>query len=211
MLLSAIGAGVGLAGSLFGGIEGAKEKKKAQGELDRMKGDNENWFNREYYEDYTKRSDVRNLLGRMRERFRERNDAARNTAAVMGGTPESGLAVKKENNRAYADAAGQIASSASSHRDNVMNRYQQRKMMLANQQIANYTNQGRQWNNFMSNSANVAGAAVGSLGNVVFGKGLWGKDGRGGNGYGNGLSDEAIRALSPEGMRDAYEKYQKGK
>ena len=98
MLGSIIGAGVGAAASVFGGISASKAIRK-------MKA--------------TQRADAQRILTKTEEAFRNRNRAAQGAAAVMGGTEESVASTKAANSQALADATSQIAVNAEARKDQI--------------------------------------------------------------------------------------------
>ena len=104
MLGSIIGAGVGAAASIFGGISASKAIKKMKANLEAQRKKNQDWYDQRYNEDATQRADAQRILTKTEEAFRNRNRAAQGAAAVMGGTEESVAATKAANSQALADA-----------------------------------------------------------------------------------------------------------
>ena len=51
-MLGLIGAGIGLASGIFGGIKSAKEAKKQQALINEQEKKNNEWYNRNYYQNY---------------------------------------------------------------------------------------------------------------------------------------------------------------
>ena len=120
---SAVGSGMKLATTIYGGIKNAKAYKDVIGSLRSQQQDNQDWFDRRYNEDATQRADAQALLTQTEERIRNRNKQAAGTAAVMGGTEESVAAAKAANNQALVDATIKIAAAADSRKDNIENQY----------------------------------------------------------------------------------------
>lgn len=125
MLGSIIGAGVGAAASIFGGIQASKAMKKVKANLEQQRKDNQNWYDRRYNEDATQRADAQRILTKTEEAFRNRNAQAAGAAAVMGASEESVAATKAANAQALADATSQIAVNAEARKDNIEQQYQQ--------------------------------------------------------------------------------------
>ena len=69
-------------------------------------------FNRNYYSNILDRSDVRGLLGNLREQMSETTRNLKNKATITGATPETVVTVQKSQNQAYGNAVSQIASQA---------------------------------------------------------------------------------------------------
>lgn len=80
-------------------------------------------FNRDYYSNMLNRSDVRGLLGDLREQMTETTQNLKNQASITGATPESITAAQKAQNQAYGKAVSQVASYATSWKENALNNY----------------------------------------------------------------------------------------
>ncbi len=128
-----IGAAVGAAGSIFGGISASKAINKTKANIEAQKKSNQDWYDRRYNEDATQRADAQRILTMTEESIKNRNKAAAGAAAVMGGTEESVAAAKEANNKALSDATSQIAVNAEQRKDSIEQQYQQRDADLTNQ------------------------------------------------------------------------------
>ncbi len=82
-----------------------------------------NLFNRSYYSNMLDRSDVRSLLGNLREQMMETTENLKNQASISGATPESITATQKAQNQAYGNAVSQIAGYATSWKENALQNY----------------------------------------------------------------------------------------
>lgn len=127
MLGSLIGAGLGVASSIFGGISARKARRKQERMLAQQEQENQAWYDRKYNEDPTKRADTVRLLTQMQEQIKNRNKAAKGRQAVMGGTEDSTTAVEEANNKTLADTTSQIVAANESRKDAVEGQYQARK------------------------------------------------------------------------------------
>lgn len=156
-----IGAAIGAAGSIFGGISASKAMSKMKANVEAQKKANQDWFDRRYNEDATQRADAQRILTMTEESIKNRNKAAAGAQAVMGGTEESVAAAKAANNKALSDATSQIAVNAEQRKDSIEQQYQQRDADLTNQ-----------LNEIEQNKANVIGQAVqgvtGAAGSLPF-------------------------------------------
>jgi len=157
MIGSLIGAGLGAAASIIGGIKAGKESRKARRMLDRMGADNQAWYDRRYNEDATQRADAQRMLQMTMDRMRQRNRAAAGTAAVMGSSTEAVAAEKQANAQALADTASQIAAAGAQRKDQVEGQYLQRKDNLTQQQMGLHQQQ----------AANIAQATQGAAGAMI--------------------------------------------
>lgn len=135
MLGTLIGAGLGLASSIAGGIANRKARKKQEQMIDQQQKENQAWYDRKYNEDPTKRADTVRLLTQMQEQIKNRNKAAKGRQAVMGGTEDSTTAVKEANNKTLADTTSQIVAANDARKDNIEQQYMNRKNQLQNQQM----------------------------------------------------------------------------
>lgn len=175
MIGTIISAAAGLASSIWGGVQASKAAKKANDELAAQRQKNEDWYRRRYNEDYTQSAEAQAAMTRARELAREQMQAARGTAAVMGGT-EAGVATQQQTaNKMLADTMSGIAQNATARKDAVESQYLQNEAALSqqqqqvyNQQAANSTaaaNQG------MAAGMSLLGADAQS--HLEYGKGLF--------------------------------------
>lgn len=135
MLGTLIGAGLGLASSIAGGIANRKARQKQEQMIAQQQKENQAWYDRKYNEDPTKRADTVRLLTQMQEQIKNRNKAAKGRQAVMGGTEDSTTAVKEANNKTLADTTSQIVAANDARKDNIEQQYMARKSQLQGQQI----------------------------------------------------------------------------
>lgn len=157
-----IGAAIGAAGSIFGGIAASKAMRKMKANVEAQKKANQDWFDRRYNEDATQRADAQRILTMTEESIKNRNKAAAGAQAVMGGTEESVAATKIANSKALSDATAQIATNGEQRKDAIENQYQERDASLSNQ-----------LNEIEQNKANAISQAVqgvtGAAGSMDFG------------------------------------------
>ena len=128
-----IGAAIGAAGSIFGGISASKAMRKMKANVEAQKKANQDWFDRRYNEDATQRADAQRILTMTEENIKNRNKAAAGAQAVMGGTEESVAATKAANSKALSDATAQIAVNGEQRKDAIENQFQERDASLNNQ------------------------------------------------------------------------------
>ena len=94
MIGAAIGAGLKVAGSIIGGAAQARAARKQRAIIDKQKKDNEAWYNRNYYEDSTQRSDAQRAMQMARDAIKSRYNQAQASGVVTGATDESIAAQK---------------------------------------------------------------------------------------------------------------------
>lgn len=135
MIGALIGAGLGLASSIAGGIANRKSRREQEQMIAQQQRENQAWYDRKYNEDPTKRADTVRLLTQMQEQIKNRNKAAKGRQAVMGGTEDSTTAVKEANNKTLADTTSQIVAANDARKDNIEQQYMNRKNQLQTQQM----------------------------------------------------------------------------
>ena len=135
MLGALIGAGLGLASSIAGGIANRKARRKQEQMIAQQQEENQAWYDRTYNADPTKRADTVRLLTQMQEQIKNRNKAAKGRQAVMGGTEDSTTAVKEANNKTLADTTSQIVAANDARKDSIEQQYRERKNQLQNKEM----------------------------------------------------------------------------
>ena len=133
ILGSAIGTGLNVVGSIFGGIAASKAMKQARNNINQQRAENRNWYNRRYNENATQRADAQAMISRTEEAIRNRNKQAAGAQAVIGGTEESVAATKAANAQAMADATAQIAINGERRKDAIEAQYQAKDDALQSQ------------------------------------------------------------------------------
>lgn len=168
MLGELIGAGLGLASSIAGGIANRKARRKQEQMISQQQRENQAWYDRTYNADPTKRADTVRLLTQMQEQIKNRNKAAKGRQAVMGGTEDSTTAVKEANNKTLADTTSQIVAANDARKDNIEQQYMNRKKQLQNQQMGLDAEKAADTDNAVAGvagtAANIAAAIDGGLG-----------------------------------------------
>lgn len=160
MLGSLIGAGLGVASKIFGGISAAKARRKQERMLAQQEQENQAWYDRKYNEDPTKRADTVRLLTQMQEQIKNRNKAAKGRQAVMGGTEDSTTAVKEANNKTLADTTSQIVAANESRKDAIEGQYQARKDAIQNKRMGLEAEKA-------AGTASVAAGVAGTAANIA--------------------------------------------
>jgi hypothetical protein len=160
MLGSLIGAGLGVASSIFGGISARKARRKQERMLAQQEQENQAWYDRKYNEDPTKRADTVRLLTQMQEQIKNRNKAAKGRQAVMGGTEDSTTAVKEANNKTLADTTSQIVAANESRKDAIEGQYQARKDAIQNKRMGLEAEKA-------AGTASVAAGVAGTAANIA--------------------------------------------
>lgn len=162
-LLGAIGAGLGIAGSvgsaIFGGSKAAKAAKKANRLIEQQQKDNQAWYDRRYNEDYSQTVEAQNLMNYAREQAEKQFRRAEGAAAVAGATEESIARAKRDANEMLAQTASNIAAQGTARKDAIENQYLNTKNSLTQQQVQNLQQKAQN----ISAAAGQASSAFGSL------------------------------------------------
>lgn len=130
-----------MASSLIGGSQAKRAAENANNELADQRKKNEDWYRRRYNEDYTQSAEAQAAMTRARELAREQMQAARGTAAVMGGTEAGIAAAQGAANDMLADTMSGIAQNATARKDAVESQYLQNEAALSQQQQNVYNQQ----------------------------------------------------------------------
>ncbi len=142
MIGAAIGAGLKVAGSIIGGAAQARAARKQRAIIDKQKKDNEAWYNRNYYEDSTQRSDAQRAMQMARDAMKSRYNQAQASGVVTGATDESIAAQKAATNQVVSSAASSIAATGDSRKDSIDQQYLNTKANLAQQEAETWKQQG---------------------------------------------------------------------
>lgn len=133
MIGALIGAGLGVAGSIFGGIQSSRAARKAKAEVEEQRRSNQAWFDRRYNEDALQRADAQRLLAMTQDSLRRSNRNARGVQAVVGASEESIANQQVASNQVLADTASSIASNADARKDAIEAQYRQTDNALSGQ------------------------------------------------------------------------------
>ena len=159
-MLGLIGAGIGLASGIFGGIKSAKEAKKQQALINEQEKKNNEWYNRNYYQNYMDTTEAQAAMKRVENTLRRQNEQARATQTVMGGTPDLAVAQQQANNEVLADTATGLAAQSTARKANVDAINMQNQNNITQQRIgqSQATEAGNA--NLMSSGLGIIGSAL---------------------------------------------------
>lgn len=120
----------------------AQAARKQREIIDTQKKDNEAWYNRNYYEDSTQRSDAQRAMQMARDAMKSRYNQAQASGVVTGATDESIAAQKAATNQVVSSAASSIAATGDSRKDSIDQQYLNTKANLAQQEAETWKHQG---------------------------------------------------------------------
>lgn len=154
----------GIGSSIASSVQAKKAANAATQEYNQKIGMLDNWFNRQYYSDITKRTDVQNMLRLLQENQQQQAKRDDAVAAVTGATPEAQLAAQGNRNKSYADALAEIASNASSLKDTYLQNYMTQRLGMVNPAQGIHQNMSNQWgqagSNLFSSGASLLGSGI---------------------------------------------------
>lgn len=177
---TAVMGGLSLLGGLGSAIGSAVYARRAANEqrrkgriIDAQGAEDTAIFNKQYYQDMTKRTEVQNMMRMLAENQKKADTRASAQAAIMGSTPEQQLASQEVNRSTFADAVANIASNASQMRDQYLrdyqgqrNRYYQQRLGMQDELAGIERNTSNQWataaTNAFKGGANMLGKYFGA-------------------------------------------------
>ena len=118
-IAAALGAGMGLASSLIGGIQASKAARRAERRQREQEAAEEAWYNRRYNEDYLDTAAGQNLVRRAKAMYDDNIKKVAGAQAVAGGTDAATAAAKERANQAMGDTIANIAASDQSRKASV--------------------------------------------------------------------------------------------
>lgn len=134
-MFGAIISGVlGAAGGAFGSAGRNAAADAQQALINKSKRDNENWYNKRYYEDPTQRVSAQAMLARTEKFLQDRNKSAEARKAVIGGTNASIAAEKEATSNTMGNLTAQIAAAGDARQDAIEQQYLKRKHELENKE-----------------------------------------------------------------------------
>ena len=168
---------MGIGSSIASAIQqrrAAEEQRKKQNIIEEQNAENTALFNKQYYQDLTKRTEIQNMLRILDQNQRKADTAVAARAAVTGATPEQQLASREVNRRTFADAVADIASNASQLRDQYLrnyqgqrNRYYAQRLGMQDQLAGIHANTANQLANAATNAFSAGGQMLaGGLGQL---------------------------------------------
>ena len=135
-IVSAIGAGLGLATSLIGGASASKAAREAERRQRQREAEEAAWHRRRYNEDYADTAAGQNLIRRAKEYAKENWKKAQGAQAVAGGTEAATAMAKEAGNKMVGDTIANIAAQDTARKAQVDNIHQQNRERFAQMDMA---------------------------------------------------------------------------
>lgn len=159
MIGAILGAVGGLASGIFGGIKSAKAAREQQRLINEQESKNNAWYNRNYYQNYMESAEAQAAMKRVENTLKKQNQEARATAAVMGSTPEAGVAQQQANNEILDNTATGLAAQATQRKMQVDAANQQNQNAILNARLGQSQMNEQGGAQLMSNGLGLIGSA----------------------------------------------------
>lgn len=163
ILEAALTGAAGVVGSIMGGINSRKARKRQEQILAEREKRATNLYNRDYYKDYTQTTAAQNALRKARDVYKEYTDRTRGTQAVTGGTEESVAAQKAAANNAVADTTAAIATNGENLAQHAQDRFNAQKDAIDNQKEQIEADKAKQSAAAGAQALNIGAKVAGSL------------------------------------------------
>lgn len=162
-IASAIGAGVGLASSIIGGVQASKAARRAEARQREQEAKEEAWYKRRYYEDYVDTAAGQNLVRRAKEFAKERWQKAAGAQAVAGGTDAATAQAKEAGNKMVGDTIANIAATDQQRKAQVDAMHRQAEAQFAQQDIARENQRAQNITQASQGASNAIMGAAGAI------------------------------------------------
>ena len=166
-IATAVGAGLGVLSSLWGGAEASKAARKAKGQLEKHSQDEKAWYERSYNQDYADTSAGQRLLTRARDFARENWKRAEGTNRVAGGSSSSVAKAKEQGNKMVGETLSSMAANDVQRKNAVDTAHQANRRNIVSQEMAIENNRANQITAAASQASNAlinAGVALDTSG-----------------------------------------------
>lgn len=152
-VIGLIGAGIGLATTLYGAHASSKAAKEQEKQLAKQKAVNQAWYDRNYYQDYLNSVQAQNALKKYREAWEDRVKEERARQVISGGTPEQAQAVAEAGGEAMSELMGNLAAQGEQRKENLDAMKMQMDNNLSQQEAQIAANRQQAAANLMSGGA----------------------------------------------------------
>ncbi len=130
MISSIVGAGIGLAGSLIGGISASQRAKEADKLLKQERATLDHWYAKEMATDYLDTSNAKSTLSFLEKNNKKSEQKLNNSNIKSGASAEQKVATASALNQNYANAMSNMSANDTAKKTNVNNMYMNRKSGL---------------------------------------------------------------------------------
>lgn len=168
-IATAVGTGLGVLSSLYGGAQASRAARKAKGELEKDSQDEKAWYERAYNLDYADTSAGQRLISKARDFARTNTKRAEGTSRVAGGTSSSEAKMKEQGNKMIGETLSSLAANDVSRKNSVDAAHQSNRRNFTTQRMNIENNRAQQITNAASQASNAlinAGVAFDTMGDT---------------------------------------------
>lgn len=165
-IIGAIGLATSIGGGAIGSAKARREAREQRRALERLKGDEEAWYNKEYYTDELDRTSAKNMIRRVEQTLSRQANQARGAAAVSGATPGAVLGAQANAQETLSDTMGNIAAQESARKSAINETHQQNVSNLAAGNMSISTQSQAAGSQLAANSAQVGASSLSMLGDA---------------------------------------------
>lgn len=162
-IASAIGAGVGLASSLFGGFSAASAAKEAERRQRAMEAKENAWYLRRYNQDYIDTAAGQNLVRRAKDYAREQWKKASGAQAVAGGTDAATAQAKEAGNRMMGETLANVAATDQQRKENADVQHQKAEQQFAKMDMNRELQRAKNITNAAQSASNTIMSVAGAV------------------------------------------------
>ena len=158
-----LGLGLGALGTAASGIGSAIANAKRQRALANQRIREGAWYDKQMYEDPTKRSDNAALLSLLDQKLKKYNKTQEQKGVITNTTPEANLAAREASAQTYGNAISDMMSSQSARYDMLAAQKRAAENQAFQSQDTLDAARLETWKNLASNATKLGDAAIGGL------------------------------------------------
>ncbi len=158
-----VGLGIGALGTAASGIGSAIANAKRQRALANQRIREGAWYDKQMYEDPTKRSDNAALLSLLDQKLKKYNKTQEQKGVITNTTPEANLAAREASAQTYGNAISDMMSRQSARYDMLAAQKRAAEDQAFQSQDALDAARLETWKNLASNATKLGDAAIGGL------------------------------------------------
>ena len=158
-----IGTIVSLAGAAASGIGSVIANKKREKAIASEQSKSDALYNRELYQDPTKRSDNAAYLNQLDKKLKRANEISAAKGKITGATHEQAIAQNEIGANAYGDAISKMGALTSQRRDSLLSSKEVADNKFATDRSNLTADKAQAWGNLAGNAAKLGSASISGL------------------------------------------------
>lgn len=159
--LALVGAGLGLAGSIFGKSKEARERRRLNRFIDTQSKNLDTWYKNESNLNYLDTAEGQSQYQGLKRMLRDNSKRVDNSLIKTGATAESNIAAKESINQTIGDATRQMAGMGTQRQMRLRDIYDNRKSQYDNMKMGMMQARADSWSTFANNAAETMGDWLG--------------------------------------------------